>query len=61
VPSKSLELSVQFTLKHVAQIKESWSKINAKYINDMIRVKLKGAFFEPHSQLTVTQDSPFEL
>jgi hypothetical protein len=41
-------------LKQVAQIKEPWNKINAKWTNDMIRVKLKGAFFACHAQLTVT-------
>ncbi len=43
------------------QIKEPWNEINVKWTNDMIRVKLKGAFFMSHALLTVTQDSPLEL
>ncbi len=46
--------SLQNRLKHVAQLKEPWNEINAKWTNDLIRVKLKGAFFACHAQLTVT-------
>jgi hypothetical protein len=43
--------SLQSRLKQVAQIKEPWNEINTKWTNDMIRVKLKGAFFVCHAQL----------
>ncbi len=46
--------SLQNKLKHVAQLREPWNEINAKWTNHVICVKLKGAFFTCHAQLIVT-------
>jgi hypothetical protein len=59
--SKVGEQSLQNRLKHVAKIKKPWNKINAKWTNDAIQVKLNGAFFACHAQLTVTWNIDNEI
>ncbi len=46
--------SLQNRLKYVALIKEPWKEINAKWTNDMIRVKLKRRLF--HVPCTINSD-----